>query len=334
MKKILYIIIVFCLSILACDGMNDAYNVKNEPADSGFNMKYVPGGAFPTGTGSHTSIIDGGGNVVTVSTPFLLAETEVTYKLWFTVRTWAVSNGYTFANPGREGSEGEPGAAATPDMMQPVTAVSWRDSIIWCNALTEYCNAFNGSEPDLDCAYYLADQVTPIRSADDSETVTDTIEGSQDMPHVKTAARGYRLPGSMEWECAARYKNGTIWTPGNSASGAVTFYNDTTVSADINKGKKANDQVAVYKSYWDGSLWIDTGVTGTNPVMSKNPNVLGLYDMSGNVLEWCFDKAGSGRVVRGGSYYTDAGFLRVGNVNTIAPYHRNISLGFRFARNL
>ena len=65
--------------------------------------------------------------------PYKLGKTEVTYKLWKDVYDWAVKpeNGYVFANEGQKGSGG-----TGNDEEQPVTEISWRDCIVWCNAYT------------------------------------------------------------------------------------------------------------------------------------------------------------------------------------------------------
>jgi len=123
--------------------------------------------------------------------------------------------------------------------------------------------------------------------------------------------------------------------PGNYASGAYTYHDD---QADVNPangvvdGKDANDAVAVYYWYYDGG-WQQTGVSSTAEVGSKNTNALGLYDMSGNVWEWCFDLDNSNRVMRGGSYQSESDYgLEVGYVTDGLPESAYPGIGFRLAR--
>ena len=299
----------------------------------GFDMRYVPGGTFPTGTGTQTTA--GSGAVdATVSTPFWIGETEVTYELWYKVHKWALSNGYTFGNQGREGNDGTDGAEPTGAKNEPVTVINWRDAMVWCNALTSYYNANNGSDPDLDYVYYTdAEYTTSIRSVDDSGTITAN-PGVEDNPYIKATAsgntdmanciaKGFRLPGSMEWECAARYKDGTNWTAGTFASGATADYSNFS----------ASDSVA----WFGNSLVSGTGnTTSTKPVAGRSANLLGLRDMSGNVWEWCFDwhpnYNGSYRVLRGGSWFSSAVYLQVGVVRDDHPADGNGDIGFRLSR--
>jgi formylglycine-generating enzyme required for sulfatase activity len=301
-----------------------------------FNMKYVPGGTFPTGTGNQTLPTDSGANPATVSTPYWMAETEVTYELWYAVRTWARANGYTLnANPGREGNDGiiTPGAGAVPTAakQEPVTTINWREAMVWCNALTEYYNANNGTDSNLDCVYYTdSGYTTPIRSADDTGSVSYPNPGGQDDPYVKSTAKGFRLPGSMEWECAARYKDGTNWTAGSWASGGTGAYT----------GTAATDYPNFNPFAWYGgtTTYPNGNTTTTQPVAGKTANLLGIRDMSGNVSEWCLDwypsYVGSARVIRGGSWGSYADYLRVGGVRNYDPYYENLYIGFRFVRTI
>ena len=108
--------------------------------------------------------------------------------------------------------------------------------------------------------------------------------------------------------------DGSYYTKGNSASGATADYSDGS----------ATSAVAVY------------GVSSTAIVKSKGSgaNALGLYDMSGNVWEWCYDiSGGSSRVIRGGAYSLTAYFMQVGYVYSGDPYGEGNDIGFRFCRN-
>jgi formylglycine-generating enzyme len=328
-----------------------------------FKMAYVPGRkTFPTGVDDNGDI-DGNGSqdispTATVANAFWIGETEVTYELWYKVYTWATdaargANQYNFTfgpNAPREGNDGTPGNV--PTNQEPVTYVNWRHAMVWCNALTEWYNSQEGTS--YACVYNTdSAYATPLRAADDSTTITwdgdgSTFSGTQDEPFVNPDAKGFRLLTSNEWELAARWRNdatNTIggyrnpyFTKGNSASGATTYYNYVDGPAPNSAGKNANDSVAVYRLYWDGDSWESTGVTGTAAVKSKTTgyNALGLYDMSGNVWEMCFDwypgSEGSYRVIRGCSWSQNTFYLQVGSVGNHAPFGEGSNVGFRIAR--
>jgi formylglycine-generating enzyme required for sulfatase activity len=130
--------------------------------------------------------------------------------------------------------------------------------------------------------------------------------------------RAYRLPTEAEWEYAARggSKSKGYWYSGSNTLGDVAWYD----------GNSSDFKHAVGK---------------------KSPNELGIYDMSGNVWEWCGDRygaysaeaatnptgpeTGSDRVLRGGSGYSTAARCRVFNRNGSSPGFRTDDLGFRVA---
>ena len=265
--------------------------------------------------------------------PYVLGKTEVTYKRWKEVYDWATGKGYQFANPGKKGSDG-----TGNDEEQPVTCVSWRDCIVWCNAYTEKM-----TDSDADCVYR--------KSKDDTTVLKDATAKEEDVficdnAYADMDKKGFRLPTEAEWEYAARWQGsdktnavqyGDVWlTKLNSASGAKDKWNTTETG-----------EVAWYN-----------GNSGnkTHPVGEKRANALGLYDMSGNVLEWCFDwynddptlndnayksedivtdpqgaASGNRRIVRGGRWRDSARACTVGIRNHGDPSGKSMYLGFRLA---
>ena len=253
---------------------------------------------------------DGGSSFSHTISSFFMGKYQVTYELWYAVRQWAISNGYTFANAGIEGNWGTDGALPTAAKFQPVTTVSWRDCIVWCNAY---------SQMSLLTPCYTYSSVVIKDSRDSNPTACDNAV-------CNWSANGYRLPSEGEWQYVASNKGAT---PSNYASGATADYNNATEC----------QRVAWYSA---------NSSSMTHDVGTKAANALGLYDMSGNVWEWCWDwygdypgtstdyrGAGSGsyRIGRGGSCNSSSNTLRVGDRRHDYPYDGYNSYGFRIARS-
>ena len=269
--------------------------------------------------------------------PYMIGKMEVTYELWYSVLKWNTDNskGYVFANQGREGSHGTDGALPTEaGKKEPVTMVSWRDCIVWCNAYTEMINS-------------SADECVYRKSVSDPAVLKNARDGTAcDAAYFDKSKKGFRLPTEAEWEYAARRQGsntenaaqyGDVWlTKLNSASGAKDKW-DTAETGEV----------AWYGSNSGGK---------THPVGKRRANALSLHDMSGNVWEWFFDRydnnpasndaayeqggivtdpqgaaSGSDRVLRGGSWYFNAYYCTVGNRSHGSPDDRGNVLGFRLA---
>ena len=159
------------------------------------------------------------------------------------------------------------------------------------------------------------------------EVSWDVIQGFLD--HMKARGEGaYNLPTEAQWEYAAR------------AGSTTAFYNGGIT--ETGSGYDSNLNAIGWYTYNSDSE--------THPVAQKAPNAWGLYDMSGNVWEWCRDwydgsyydwglrtdpmgpSSGSYRVKRGGSWGGNAKNCRSANRNYSSPDYRYYNIGFRLMR--
>jgi formylglycine-generating enzyme required for sulfatase activity len=186
---------------------------------------------------------------------FELGKTELTYGVWYLVYQWAVVHGYSLS-AGKD-SNSQTGGAANAKL--PVVMIAWHDAIVWCNALSE----LKGLRP----VYYSdVGQTTVIRSVDALSS-----PGSSNDPYLDKTSGGYHLPTEAQWESAARYVDGVITAADDLASGAATAS-----SADF-----------------DTVGWFAPTNSTVQLVGLKLANPLGLFDMSGNVSEFCQDWFGA-----------------------------------------
>jgi len=192
----------------------------------------------------------------------------------------------------------------------PMYYVNWYDAIVFCNMLSK--------QEGLSPAYRIPGKSNSTDPADWG-TVPTSSDATWNAAEIIPGSMGYRLPTEAQWEYAA--KGGTVQE-------AYTFAGSNNV-ADV--------------AWYSGNSGYKSHEVGT-----KKQNSLGLYDMSGNVFEWCWDwngtyhetpttdpvgaSSGANRVIRGGSWSCNAGNTRCAYRLNNYPNGRDNNVGFRLAR--
>ena len=204
---------------------------------------------------------------------------------------------------------------------EPVERVNWYHAVAFCNKLS------------------LLEGLTPVYGVYNVDFATLTFSQipisnnpQWNSPTVNWAADGYRLPTELEW----------MW----AAMGAVDLFDRPFAGSD---GTNAIGDYAVYG--WDSGEPGATLTESCDPVASRFPNEVGLFDMTGNVSEWVWDlyanypsgplvdyhgPSGSTdnyRVRRGGAWNTSSGGCYLGSRTLTNPHIRDYYIGLRVARN-
>ncbi len=197
-----------------------------------------------------------------------------------------------------DGSSGKEPASGEIQENRPVEKIEWFDAIMYCNLKSEAAGL---------TACYAVNGNTNTAQWDYTPQSGDTIAGTIT---CNFNANGYRLPTEAEWEYIARCGN------------------NGTMSADAYSGSNSIGGVAWYK---------DNSDSKTHEVKKKTANSLGIYDMCGNVWEWCWDVSASAsnmRIRRGGYYSQEASYCTVSTSQTEYASMRKEYGGFRVVRTV
>ena len=301
-------------------GSGRFFRLLQVPATVPAGMAPIPAGAFIIGNSSGDSDPDHetpNPTNVTVSA-FYMDTNLVSYSQWLAVFAYATNHAYGFAHAG---------AGKGPD--HPAQSMDWFDAVKWCNARSQQA----GWTP----AYYQ------------DAGLTQVYTNGAATPYVQWGANGYRLPTEAEWEKAARGGlSGQRFPWGNTISWSQANYYGVPLALEPSGyAYDLSTAIGYDPAFHTGA------VPYSSPVGSFAPNGYGLYDMAGNVTEWCWDwynddytLAGSpyaggtdphgpatsvfgSRVLRGGAYAGVAAAARCANRIEGGPLGSNPTWGFR-----
>jgi formylglycine-generating enzyme required for sulfatase activity/tetratricopeptide (TPR) repeat protein len=301
------------------------------------DMALIPAGTFIMG--SPTNELGRGSDEiqhqVTLTRDFFMQRTEVTNRQMADVLNWALGQGRICVTSNTvHNTEGNQQELLDLDVWferldldgeREYCQISWRGSQLVVDAgKEEYpCVAITWYGAQAYCNY-LSDMEGLSRAISFSDW-------SMDLDAV-----GYRLPTESEWEYACRAGTTTTFYTGGITHTASSPLDPNLDAAGWYYGNSTNPDNRMISGH------------GTHPVGLKQPNCWGLFDMHGNVEEWCGDwygdypgsvtdppgpASGSRRVVRGGSWDFNAQYCSSAGRSYHRPRHPIFYLGFRPARS-
>ena len=219
-------------------------------------MVFIPAGAFQMGDPYAEGWVDERPVHTVYVSAFFMGKYEVTSNLWGEVYDWAIANGYGFDNAG-----------AASGSNHPINTVNWYDCIKWCNARSQ--------KEGLTPCYHTSSAMTTVWTNGQTNISFDCVNWGAD---------GYRLPTEAQWERAARGGLTGHHFPWQGRGGSYTGHVD---------GSRAN-YVASGDPFDNGTTPVGYYNGNQVPTGADMANGYGLYDMAGNVFEWCWDWYQSG----------------------------------------
>jgi sulfatase modifying factor 1 len=301
------------ITVTAQSGATKAYTVA--VSRTLLTMVTVPAGSFQRDATAT--------NISTITTAFRMSEKEITMEQFVAV-TGLANPSYSF----------------TTVINGPVQTANWYHALVFCNKLS----MAEGLTP----VYTISGSTVPDAwdgTTDGTITVPLVSDSTWDAANANWSANGYRLPTEMEWMWAAM---GATSGSGYASPIYLTGYGKLFAGSNATNAAGDNGSNAIGDYAW---YQVNSSLT-THPVgTTGNANELGLYDMSGNVWEWCWDwygtyptgtitsdsadgrgaASGSDRVGRGGSW-ADISMFTVAFRGICTPNRQDAILGFRVVR--